>query len=490
MSEQEKQEQPSKTQSAQQVPGAEKKTWVKPSITPLRSGLLNKSGAARHTLWRDNIDGVPVNKLLGDYGSPLFVLSEHSLRQNIKRMHTAFATRYPHVVFGWSYKTNYLAAVCNVMHQEGSLAEVVSDFEYEKARYLGVPGDCIIFNGPHKHRDILKRAIAEGAYLHIDHLDELYLIEEVATEMDAVVDVAIRLNFDTGYTEQWSRFGFNVESGQALDAAWRVVSSKQMQLVGLHSHIGTFVMEPLAYRQQVKIMCDFMTEVEGKTGCSIRYLDIGGGFASMNSLQGIYLPPEQVVPSIEQYAEAICETLLTLTHERETRGCGRPVLVLETGRALVDDAEVLITQVVANKRLPDGRHAAVLDAGVNHLFTTFWYNHDVVPTRHLPGRPEETVLYGPLCMNIDVMRHSIMLPPLNVGDALIFSPVGAYNNTQWLQFIEYRPNVVMVQEDGEVALVRAAENLDVVIAQEKIPGHLQQAYPAGKPLHGLAGHGP
>ncbi len=465
-----------------------KEPWVKPSLTPLRSGLLNKMGAARHTLWRDNIDGVPINNLLEDYGSPLFVISEHTLRQNAKRIKNAFSTRYPKVVFGWSYKTNYLGAVCNTLHQEGSLAEVVSGFEYEKARHLGVPGDCILFNGPNKTRVFLERAINEGAHIHIDHLDELYLIEEIATTLDKVVDVTIRLNFDTGYTEQWSRFGFNVESGQALDAAWRIVSSDYMNLVGLHSHIGTFVLEPLAYKTQVKIMCDFMHEMEDKTGCTIHYLDIGGGFASMNSLQGIYLPPEQVVPSIEQYAEAICDTLLELTHDRETRGCGRPMLVLETGRAVVDDAEVLISSVVANKHLPDGRRAVVLDAGVNHLFTAFWYNHDVFPTRHLSGRPEETVLYGPLCMNIDVMRNSVMLPPLNVGDNLVFSHVGAYNNTQWLQFIEYRPNVVMIQENGNVSLVRAAENLEIVIQQEKVPDHLKEAFPAGAPHELLSKH--
>ncbi|WP_455200296.1 alanine racemase [Kaarinaea lacus] len=466
----------------------EKKPWIKPSITPLRSGLLNKMGTARHTLWRDNIDGVPINKLTEDFGSPLFVVSEHTLRQNAKRIRNAFSTRYPKVQFGWSYKTNYLGAVCNTLHQEGALAEVVSKFEYEKARELGVPGNCILFNGPYKTRDILERAITEGAHIHIDHLDELYLIEEIAGAMDKVVDVTIRLNFDTGYTEQWSRFGFNVESGQALDAAWRIVSSKQLNLVGLHSHIGTFVTEPLAYQTQVKIMCGFMNDVETKTGCTIHYLDIGGGFASMNSLQGVYLPPEQVVPSIEQYAESICDTLLELTHDRETRGCGRPTLVLETGRAIVDDAEVLISIVFANKHLPDGRRAVVLDSGVNHLFTAFWYNHDVFPTRHLAGRPEETVLYGPLCMNIDVMRNSIMLPPLDVGDTLVFSPVGAYNNTQWLQFIEYRPNVVMVHENGDVSLVRAAENLEIVTQQEQIPAHLKDVYPTGAPSDILKEH--
>ncbi len=472
-----------------EVQGSGTKPWIKPAIVPLRSGLLNKFGGRQQIAWVDAIDEVPISGLLEQHGSPLFVVSERRLRHNIRRCQRAFSTRYPNVVFGWSYKTNYLGAICNVFHQEGSWAEVVSGFEYDKARTLGVPAPNIIFNGPGKTEQDLRRAVGEGARIHIDHLDELYLLERVSQEMGRRVDVGLRLNFDTGLAEPWHRFGFNVESGQAMDAAWRIASSDYLSLTGLHSHIGTFILEPRAYTQQVRIMCNFMTEVESRTECRIDYLDVGGGFASMNALQGIYLPMEQAVPSVEQYAEAICDTLLQLTHDREARGLNRPTLILETGRALVDDAEQLLAQVVANKRLPDGRRAVIVNAGVSQLFTAFWYNHTVTPTRLLQGRPEETVIYGPLCMNIDVMRHSIMLPPLDVGDTLVFSPVGAYNNTQWMQFIEYRPNVVLIDENREVSLIRRAENLAVINAQESLPPHLAEPYPQGPPRDGLLRQG-
>ncbi|WP_455205849.1 alanine racemase [Kaarinaea lacus] len=460
---------------------SEKKPWVKPTITVLRSGLLNKFGRPQQLSWIDNIDNVAITDMLEAHGSPLFIVSEKKLRRNIQRFKRAFSSRYPNVTFGWSYKTNYLGAVCNVLHQEGACAEVVSEFEYQKARSLGVPGHCIIFNGPSKTRRILETAIEENAHIHIDHLDELYTLEDIAKAKQRKVDVTIRLNFDTGYTEPWSRFGFNVESGQAMDAAWRITNSEYLNLTGLHSHIGTFITETRAYTNQVRIMCEFMNEVEKRTQCSINYIDIGGGFASLNALQGTYLPPEQVVPSIEQYAEAVCEVLLEMTHDREQRGCKRPTLVLETGRAIVDDTEYLASTVIANKRLPDGKRAVVIDAGVNVLFTAFWYNHDTLPTRPLAGKPEETIIFGPLCMNIDVMRHSIMLPPMDVGDNVVFNPVGAYNNTQWLQFIEYRPCVVMVHEDKSVSVIREREDLSVVTAQEKIPEHLQKPYPQGAP---------
>jgi len=454
----------------------EKKPWVKPTLSPVRSGIPAKYGASQQARWIDNIDNVPISQLIEQHGSPLFVVSEKKLRDNMRRIKRVFGARYPDVLFGWSYKTNYLGAVCNVLHQEGAWAEVVSQFEYEKAIGLGVPGNHIIFNGPYKSRQSLQTAVKDGARIHIDHLDELYLLEEITRELKQQTNVTIRLNFDTGYTEPWSRFGFNVESGQAMNAAWRICSSDYLQLTGLHSHIGTFILEPLAYATQTRIMCEFMQQVEEKTGCDISYIDIGGGFASVNSLQGIYLPPEQVVPSLEQYADAICNVLLEHTEQRVARGRKRPQLVLETGRAIVDDTEVLLSSVFASKRLPDGRNSLVMDAGVNLLFTSFWYNHHVTPTRPLNGRAEETVIYGPLCMNIDVMRASIMIPPLHPGDVLMFGPVGAYNNTQWLQFIEYRPNVVMVHDAQKVSVIRKAEDLAVVTGQEQLPDHLTKPF--------------
>ena len=456
--------------------------WMKPVLTPHRVGGLNKFGNLHTPSHQSDIDGVAIAPLLEQHGSPLFIVSEKTLRENLRRLKRAFATRWPRVRHGWSYKTNYLGAVCNALHQEGSWAEVVSEFEYRKARALGVPGSRIIFNGPWKPDGVLQQAVEEGATIHIDHLDELYAIENLGRKLGREnVPVGIRINFDTGHTEAWSRFGFNLESDAARDAVQRITASRWLRLTGLHSHIGTFVLDVRAYAAQAKIMAGFMDEIERETGCTIETLDIGGGFASRNALQGVYLPPEQMVPSFEQYAEAITDALLEATRGRVASGKALPVLVLETGRAVVDDAEILVTSVVGNKRLPDGRRAAILDAGVNLLFTAYWYNHQVKPLRPLEGIAEETVLYGPLCMNIDVVRASVMLPPLNVGDALAIRPAGAYNNTQWQQFIQYRPAIVMVTSEGRVELIRAAEQLETINGLERVPASISQPYPQGLP---------
>ena len=113
------------------------------------------------------IDGIPISELIDQFGSPLFVFSERTLREKARCLREAFKSRYENVSFAWSYKTNYLNAICQTFHQEGWIAEVVSDFEYQKARKLGISGEDIVFNGPHKPREILELAIKEGALIQI-----------------------------------------------------------------------------------------------------------------------------------------------------------------------------------------------------------------------------------------------------------------------------------------------------------------------------------
>src|SRR6185437_8208150 len=109
-------------------------------------------------------------------------------------------------------------------------------------------------------------------------------------------------------------------------------------------------------------------EVESLTGYLIEFLDFGGGFPSISHLKGVYQPPEVSVANVREYAQALGRELQWLTSRNPI-----PKLILELGRHLVDEAGYLITSVVADKLLPDGRRSYVLDAGVNLLYTSSWY---------------------------------------------------------------------------------------------------------------------
>ena len=444
--------------------------YESPSIQKMNGGLMNKFGTRTEYEPVKHIDGVSVHAMMEQYGSPLFVISERTIRNNYQNAVRAFTTRYPKVQFAWSYKTNYLNAVCKIFHQEGSWAEVVSGFEYQKALGNGVPGDKIIFNGPEKTNEELKIAADNGSLIHIDHFDELYQLIEISDTLKRKPRVAIRVNMDTGVYPLWDRFGFNYENGQAWSAITKIVNSGKMELTGLHCHIGTFMLSVNAYATAVKKLGDLAWRCKTQLNNPVLYIDLGGGFPSSNTLRGSFLPGTDNVPTVDEFAEAITSQLLLLGFSANEL----PLLMLESGRVLVDDAGYLLSTVLANKRLSDGRRATILDAGVNVLFTSFWYDHKITPAQEFTQHTEDMALYGPLCMNIDVVRQSVNLPLLNRGDKVVVHKVGAYNMTQWMQFIQMRPNVILVDENGETHLIREAESLHYLESLEKVPEHLQK----------------
>lgn len=447
-----------------------KLAFERPIIQRINAGLPSKYGLHTHLEPITQIEGIPVAELLRQYGSPLFVLSEATIRKTYKELHRAFASRYPQVQLAWSYKTNYLNAVCNIFHQEGAWAEVVSGFEYDKALANGVPGEYILFNGPDKTTEDLRKAIENGSAIHIDHFDELYELLQLAGSSGRRPRVAIRVNMDVGIYPLWDRFGFNYENGEAWDALNRIMLSKKLDLVGLHTHIGTYMMSTEAYRIAATKMAALAAGVEKKYRHAIQYIDMGGGFASKNTLRGAYYPGTDTAPSFDDYAEAIVSALM----KSEIKAEHYPLLILETGRALIDEAGYLAGTVLANKRLSNGRRATIIDAGVNLLFTSFWYDHDIRPAQPVSEQTEDTTIYGPLCMNIDVIRGAVQFPLLKKGDHYVIRRVGAYNNTQWMQFINMRPNVVLIDVHGNSHIIRKAETLETINSQELVPAYLQQ----------------
>jgi diaminopimelate decarboxylase len=434
------------------------------------------------------IDGVEVQRLVEEFGSPLFVFSEHDIRAKARRAKEAFASRYKKVSFGWSYKTNYLNAVCQIFHSEGWLAEVVSDFEYEKARKLGIAGSEIIYNGPHKTRESLVRALNEGALVQIDNWDELILVESLVEKVKKPVPVGIRVWLDAGIRPIWSKFGFALANGEAAHAAARVVKNPKLSLHTLHTHIGTYILAPDAYHVATQKLAALREQIYLESDHVVPCLNLGGGFPSNSLLHGMPRPADHVIRPVEEYAEAITSVLNKLPDKK------RPLLRLELGRHLVDEAGYLLTRVVAlkgrDRPMPatadlsartakewlllqeDSKRGLVVDAGINLLYTAAWFEIGVWPSRLVNTQTTPTRLYGDLCMAIDVIRETVDLPMLDVGDVLTLHPVGAYNLTQSMQFIDYRPAVVLIGEDGKPELIRRRERLDDINGPELLPARL------------------
>ena len=199
-----------------------KPVYERPLLVRHQAGMVNKLSRLLSQPPMTQIDGVATEALIERHGSPLFVFSEQTLVREYRSLQDAFATRYPKVQIAWSYKTNYLDAICRIFHREGARAEVVSDFEFDKALRLGVPFDQIHFNGPGKSREVLGRALSGGAMVHIDHFDELALAEEVSRDLDLRPGVAFRESLAGGASgSTWRRVRPVMPScGCSRETAW------------------------------------------------------------------------------------------------------------------------------------------------------------------------------------------------------------------------------------------------------------------------------
>ncbi len=452
------------------------------------SGERNIFARGPASMVLDAIDGVPVSRLAATFGTPLYVFSERMLREKATALRRAFASRRVKASFAWSFKTNYLDAVCQVFRSEGWIADVAGEFEYDKARRLGYAGGELVVNGPHKPRALLERAIAERALVQIDNWDELGAVEAIAADAGRVVDIGLRLCVDAGVKPVWTKFGFMLADGEAERAARRVAANRHLRLHTLHTHIGTYILTPDAYGTAARKMLALRDTIERATGQLAPCLNLGGGFPSAALLHGMAGPASQAIRPVDDYAEAIAGVFNRLPEKR------RPLLRLETGRHLVDEAGTLLTQVVAVKgaRIPPAeegdlaglalkeqvlsglapRAGYVIDAGIHLLYTAPWFRIDVRTARPAASELVPSRLYGPLCMAIDVVREHVDLPLLEAGDLLTLHPVGAYNSNQAMQFIHYRPAAVMVGTDGEPMLIKARETLADIVRGESVPERL------------------
>ena len=375
------------------------------------------------------------------------------LKSKFKDLYRQFNALYPTTI-AYSYKTNYLPYICKTLYNEGAFAEIIPGFEFELAKKLGIKGKNIIVNGPYKPKEELMEMLEYGCHINVDNIEEIKLVSEIATDLGVIVEIGIRINAKIGELP-WSKFGFNVETGEADKVIRFIQRLKNVKLVGIHMHIGTDIIDPKLYSDAVGIILQLYDRNKDKI--DIKYIDIGGGFASSGAIPiNTSSDKKWKVPSTREYANAICKPLNKYFKNK------KPRLILEPGRFLVDEAIYLITRVVSVKNI-FGVRSLIVDAGVNILPSSYYRNHKIV----CEGKGKRRILtdiYGPLCMQADLLEAGVYLPDLKPGDILIIQTCGAYEQSQSMQFIRPRPAVVCV-DGNKKFLIRRKERLsDITVA--------------------------
>lgn len=390
------------------------------------------------------------------YGSPLFILDVNKLKADFLAFQEAFQRHWPNTVICYSVKTNYLPWVCRYLFDLGAIPEIICGMEIDIVERLGYLNQTVVVNGPLKKNDELERLIQANCYIHVDNSDELVRIESIAKRLNTNAKIGLRVFTDIN---GWKRFGIELHSKRYNDAIRFIQQSSSMTLTGLHCHLGTAILNTDVYVQAAQALSlEIKSLIDELKFSSIEYIDLGGGFPTEDARLNHYTEEQWNVPSYDVFAEDIIKALKPCLEAYQLK------LLLEPGRAIVDNAMTLMSSVYS---VQDEK--VVLDAGKNIIPSISARIHpiQVLQNHSVSGSVKKYDIFGPLCMGSDCFGCSVELPVLNVNDYVLISAAGAYSISQSMQFIRYLPAFIAVDE-GQDMLIRHKQSYEDVFSLDII----------------------
>ena len=422
--------------------------------------------------------GVSVVDLAREFGTPLYVFDEATLRARARRITDAFLGAYERSRLVYAGKAYLSPALMRILAEEGIGLDVVSGGEIHAGLRAGVDPAQVIFHGNNKSRDELEQAVAAGiGLIAIDNELEISLLESVARGAARSVDVVIRLNpgvdvhthhkMRTGATD--SKFGFPVWDGQADQAAARICRSAHLRLVGYHAHVGSQIFDPILVAETIGVIMELAGRVQGRFGVAPTVVIPGGGFGIADDASGGDV-------DIGAWANAAAGAINRgcLTHDFPP-----PLLVVEPGRAIIGAAGVTLYTIGSQKTVPGVRTYVSVDGGMADNIRPALYGArytSALASRDAAGEPLRLVtIAGKYCESGDVLIDDALLPELQPGDVLAVPMTGAYCLAMASNYnLALRPAAVLVGE-GRARLIRRRETYadlfrnDVLDVSESAP---------------------
>jgi diaminopimelate decarboxylase len=399
-------------------------------------------------------DGVPLAQLAASEGTPLYVYSAAVISERYRAVDAAFAP-HPHAMH-YALKANSTLAIARLLRSLGANADANSGGEIDVALRAGFIPPQIVFTGVGKTDAELAQAIELGVKtINAESAGELERIDALARARQSCAKVALRVNPDVDARShphistglRTSKFGIGLQD--AREIARRMRSREGIEIVGLHTHVGSQITELEPLRRAAQAIADLARELRDD-GVVIDHLDVGGGLGI--SYEG------QPVPSAAEYAAALLPI---------ARASGL-MLILEPGRNIVGPAGVLLSRVVDVKPQPGGKLFVILDAGMTELIRPMLYNayHRIEPV--LPAGGEERIadVVGPLCESSDTLGKDRRMQAPSPGDLMAIYDVGAYGSAMASNYNRRTTPAEVLVDNGRVCVVKRRQTIDDLLALE------------------------
>ena len=420
-------------------------------------------GAARDERGVLTVGGVALDRLADEFGTPLYVYDEHTIREQCRAYREALTAGYPNWLIVYAGKAYLDPTFLRVVAAEGLGLDVVSSGELRVAQAAVMPLERVVMHGNNKLPAEIELAIELGiGRIVVDGLAELGLVEELATRAGRRAQILLRLTPGVeAHTHDYvrtgaldSKFGLGLDSGAAEEAVARAVAADALDLTGLHAHIGSQIFDIEPYQDTMDIVLDFAERMRAGHGFALRDLSPGGG-------AGVRYTLVDDPPQAREIVDAIVGPIVR-------RGFSEPPrLLIEPGRSIVARAGVALYRVGAVKEIPKVRTYVSVDGGMADNPRPALYGvaySALLANRPGKGSAARVTVAGRYCESGDVLLTDVVLPALARGDLLAVATAGAYHMSMASSYnMVGRPAVVLVH-DGKARLTRRRETDDDLLS--------------------------
>lgn len=411
---------------------------------------------------------IKASDLAKAYGTPLYVMDEQLLLDKCRGYIRGFKVKEDNNRVAFAGKAFLTVEMCKLINEEGLYLDVVSGGELYTAYKAGFPMEKIYFHGNNKTLEEIEFGIKLGVGRFIvDNIEEIIKINEIAESYDKKQDIYLRLTpgieahthdyIKTGQID--SKFGFAPVGNIIMDAVKKSLELDNINLVGLHCHIGSQIFETEPFKDAAEVMLNYIYDIKQETGHYIGELDLGGGF-------GIYYSEGDKPKKIEEYCNVILDSV---EKKCEALGIKKPILTIEPGRSVVANAGITLYTVGTIKDIPGVRKYLSVDGGMTDNIRPALYGakyEALIANKASEPMTDKVTIAGKCCESGDILIQDIQIQKAKSGDILAILSTGAYGFSMASGYNKItRPAVVFVR-NGEARVVVKRQSYEDLIKEE------------------------
>ena len=408
-------------------------------------------------------------ELAKKFGTPLYVLDEDLMRDNCRAYKNAIDTYYDgHGLVLFASKALCTMYTGRLVAEEGLGADVVSGGELYTLYKAGFPMEKVFFHGNNKTPDEIELALNCGVgHIVVDNKYELDLLNRLAAEKNVIQKILFRIKpgidahthdfVKTGQID--SKFGVALENGEAYEIHKLALSMSNIQIDGVHCHIGSQIFDVEPFCEAAKVMIGFIADLYDKLGIKVNILNLGGGFGIKYTATDDPIAPSEYIHKVTNVVKALAQE----------KGIDLPFLVFEPGRSIVASAGITLYTVGCVKEIENVRTYVSIDGGMcdNPRYILYGSKYTAVLANNASAEPVAPItIAGKCCESGDLIQEHVMMPQIHVGDTLAVLSTGAYNYSMSSNYNRIpRPPIVTVS-GNEAKIIVKRETYDDLIKND------------------------